>query len=275
MRLGFLLCLLMPWGLAAAEAAPLGASAQAPAAPALLSPAAQATAAALPMPELPDAAALTASAQAQAPAAVTASAASALSPSAQALGLTRSAVPRLVTTTAHEEESSFAFLSAPAGTLPSEFHGLILGASLSQLWVDGGQPLGYRLELGWEFEGGWALKSGIESFYYQARAADGKRDYSESDWVSTLLWYLPCKSALQPSLGVTFESVFGSSSLSQANASGSSAQNSTLPMTGLAPVAGLAWRPSPAWLVELQARALGSLTGGHLAAVTLGFARLF
>jgi len=260
MRWAALFCLLLPWGLAAADAQALSPSAQ----PALL-----------PMPELPDALALSASAQAPSPAAITASAAAALSPSAQAQSLTRSAMPRLVSATAREEDSSFAFLSAPAGTLPSEFHGPLLGASLSQLWVNGAEPLAYRLEAGWEFEGGWAFKSGIDSFYYQAKAADGKRDYSVTDWVSTLMYYFPWKSAVQPSLGLTFESVFGSSSLSTPNASGSSQQSSTLPMTGLAPVAGLAWRPTPAWLVELQGRVLGSFTGGHLAAVTLGFARLF
>jgi hypothetical protein len=269
MRLAAILCLLIPCGLAAADAGALSASAQAEP----LSPAAGA----LPMPELPDALSLSASAQAQgpAPAAITASAAASLSPSAQAQGLTRSAMPRLVSATAREEDSSFAFLSAPAGTLPSEFYGPLLGASLSQLWVNGAEPLAYRLEAGWEFEGGWSLKSGIDSFYYQAKAVDGKRDYSVTDWVSTLTYYFPWRSVVQPSLGLTFESVFGSSSLSQPNASGSSQQSSTLPMTGLAPVAGLAWRPAPAWLVELQGRVLGSFTGGHLAAVTLGFARLF
>jgi len=94
-------------------------------------------------------------------------------------------MPKLVSATAREEDSSFAFLSSPAGTLPSEFHGPLLGASLSQLWVDGAEPLAYRLELGWEFEGGWSLKSGIDSFFYQAKAVDGKRDYSVTDWVST------------------------------------------------------------------------------------------
>jgi hypothetical protein len=207
--------------------------------------------------------------------AITPSAAVALSASAQALGVTRSAMPRLVTATAHEEESSFAFLFQPAGTLPSEFHGLLLGAGLSQLWVDGAQPLAYRLELGWEFRGGWLLKSGLDSFYYEASAVDGKRDYSVTDWVSTLEWYVPWGQVVQPSVGLAFESAFGTSSLSTPTLSGSSEQSSTLPMTGFSPLLGLAWRPTPDWLVEMQVRVLGSFTGGHLGGITVGFARLF
>jgi hypothetical protein len=46
-------------------------------------------------------------------------------------------------------------------------------------------------------------------------------------------------------------------------------------MTGFSPLLGLAWRPTPDWLVEMQVRVLGSFTGGHLGGITVGFARLF
>jgi len=213
-----------------------------------------------------------------------ATSAQALSPVASALSLspTASATPVLIPSVvtlktldlrSHAKDLTYTVVEATAW--PSDYHGFILSVGLAQAWVDGAAPLSYRLDLGWQFRGGWVVKTGMDNWYYKAEDFGGTNNYAVNDWVTSLQWVMPLKSALQPSFGLAFESAFGTYQADKALDNGSQPSGSISPMSGISALLGLSYRIDPEWQVDLQGRGLASLTTGHLCSLGLAFDRLF
>jgi hypothetical protein len=107
--------------------------------------------------------------------------------------------------------------AATPSAAPGEAHGFLYAFSFAQWNVFNGAPLSYTpLEVGWAFENGFRLQSGIDLFYYEgvqdnldAPPVPERYTFEMMDWRSTLLYRMPLKFRLRPLAGITLEAVRG------------------------------------------------------------------
>jgi hypothetical protein len=138
-----------------------------------------------------------------------------------------------------------------------------------------GAPLGYTpFEIGWRFNNGFHIRSGIDLFYYDGPDTDssqpglGVQDYSYEmmDWRTSLLYTVHVPGHLRPVVGVTLDFLRGDRKLGDPSL-GDTPQLAAWGFLGTGGVVGGEWRIDQNWGIELLARStlsyqsLGAVSG--------------
>lgn len=192
--------------------------------------------------------------------------ATALSPSAAALSPTARPVATVVATPEGPKENGFTY-----------------GVGAQALSVFNGSPLSYTpFELGWRFDSGLRVRTGVDIFYYEGVDKDAKQpllgnqlySYDMMDLRTSLLYAVPLPFPVRPVAGLTVEAVRGTRKLAGGvlNAPSQEAWG----FVGPGAVLGAEWRATEGLAVELLARYTVSF--GDVGAVTglgLGTSFLF
>lgn len=173
-----------------------------------------------------------------------------------------------LTSTSSVSVTPIAAVMSP-GVDAGEAHGFLYAFSFAQWNVFNGAPLSYTpLEVGWAFENGLRVQTGIDLFYYEGMQdsldtppVETKYTYDMMNWRTTLLYRMPLKFRLRPLVGITLEAVRGTRKLLP-NFVGSVDTNATVhPIEawgffGMGGLLGMEWLFNRDWSWQLSARTL-------------------
>jgi hypothetical protein len=173
--------------------------------------------------------------------------------------------------------------SKPAWSAWSE-NGFEVGLRLSALSVFNAAPLAYSpLELGYRFNSGLRVRTGIELFYYEGLDKDAKQpalgtelySYEMLDWHSSLEYVVPLPSRLRPIAGLGLDLISGSRHRAVPNLT-TSQQIGAWSVIAPGALLGAQWRGGEHWAVELCGRyGTGFTETGPLASAEFGWHYLF
>lgn len=194
---------------------------------------------------------------------------------------------------------SLALFAALAGRLPAAELGLTPSAEvvavpwqesgfeycfgLTSLSVFNGSPLSFTpFELGWRFNNGLHVRTGVDVFYYEGLDTDvkspllGVRNYSYEmrNIRASLLYSVPLPGRLRPQAGLTVEMLGGTRKVSGLGILNSPTLDAW-GFIGTGAVLGAEYRLSEHWALEAQGRYTFSFgAAGSVAALGLGLAYL-
>jgi opacity protein-like surface antigen len=156
--------------------------------------------------------------------------------------------------------------------------------TLSTLSLFNGGALSYSpFELGWRFDNGVHIRSGLDIFYYEGLDIDGKKpengvqnySYDMIDWRTSLLFVVPLPYSLRPVAGVTVELLRGDRKLSGPKVV-NAPKIEAWSFLAAGAVLGAQWRAGESWAVELLGRYTPSFSSaGSVASANLGWVYLF
>lgn len=181
-----------------------------------------------------------------------------------------------------------AAISATAASQPSwsawSESGFELGLRLSAFSVFNAAPLAYSpLELGYRFNNGLRVRTGIQLFYYEGLDKDAKQpdlgtepySYEMLDWRSSFEYVVPLPSRLRPIAGLGLDLISGSRHRAVPNLT-TSQQIGAWSVIAPGALLGAQWRGGEHWAVELCGRyGTGFTETGPLAAAEFGWHYLF
>lgn len=162
--------------------------------------------------------------------------------------------------------------------------GFEVGLRLSALSVFNASPLAYSpLELGYRFNSGLRIRTGIQLFYYEGLDKDAKQpalgtenySYEMLDWRSSLEYVVPLPSRLRPIAGLGLDLVSGSRHRAVPNLT-TSQQIGAWSVIAPGALLGAQWRGGEHWAIELCGRyGTGFTETGALASAEFGWHYLF